>query len=330
MKHRIWLIVLLIAAAGAFMTGCDKMWPDESAPIGISKLVCGEPKVVTIWAGQHIDAGTVTVTNCTESLCVKIQTRDGWMLYESHFAIANSCAELPRNKKGHLVPGRFPYSATHNPPVSEYGCCIPLGDWEPGDTVSLAVHVVVKKGGQEETGWADTWKGCFRYVVQECYKDVNLPADSVRMRGWHPYADKNSYWKIELANVPAGYDVFNGMWVGWCAERTVTMSPNTWYTVKLWSSQDPALPARLLKNGEWDRVNYLLNNKLEGATWSEIQNAIWYLLGLLTPKPGGRASQMVDDAEANGDGFRPMTGQWIAVLLADGPNTQLTFIEVDP
>jgi hypothetical protein len=39
---------------------------------------------------------------------------------------------------------------------------------------------------------------------------------------------------------------------------------------------------------------------------------------------------MAEDAAANGNGWRPGTGDWIAVVTETADNVQLCFIEVDP
>jgi hypothetical protein len=341
MKQRAWLLTLIaVMAVGLLTTGCDRLWEEPEATFEIARTVCGEPKVVTIWAGQHIDAGTVTVQNCEDSMCVKIETSGDWVITESHFAIGNSCEGLPRNKKGNLVPGRFQYTAVNDPPVTEYRYCIPIGDWEPGDTVYIAVHVVVARfdeGGellQEETGWADSWKGCFWYEIQECYKDVTLPTYPIRLRGFYP--GTSSYWRIQLDGInETGYNVWNGdQWLGWCSEKTVGMYPGRWYTVTLLSSQDPNMPDRV-KYGtyrglrRWDCVNWLLNNKPTGLTNAQMQNIVWYLVGELAAMPSGLAVY-INQALTEGTGFRPEIGQWIAVVTLTPQTVQLCFIEVDP
>ena len=337
MKHRLWLVGLaLLVATGVLTTGCDQMWAEDDGLVRLSRVVCGDPDTTTIWAGQHFDAGDVIINNCEESLCVRIEIDEPWMMSESHFAWAATCAELPRNKKGNLVPGQFPLQMVHDPMVDGYRYCVPLGDYEVGDTVAIAVHVVVWNGENEETGWAGTWKGCYKYVVQECYKDVSLPTYPIRMRGWHPWAAEQSYWKVELDGInEAGYNVWNGYWRGWCSEKNVTMNQNTWYTITLLSSQDPTMPDRV-KYGtyrgerEWDCINWLLNNKPVGATYQQLQNAFWYLGGEILAKPAGLAGTMVDNALANGQGFRPETGDWIAVITLTPTRVQLCWVEVDP
>jgi hypothetical protein len=330
MKHTLKL-ALLVVAIGLVFTGCDKMWTAPQGPDEIRSafyLVCGDPDTFDIVAGQHYDAGDILVQNCTSYVLVKIVTEDGWTMSESHVAIANTCAELPRNPKGALVPGQFPYSATHDPAVTEYTYYIPIGDWEPGDTVAIAVHVVVANGYQQETGWGDTWKGCFRYVIKDCWKDVSLPTGFIRLRGWYPNGTY-SYWRIELGNVPTGFDVWNGIWSGWCAEPNVYMNQNTWYDVRLWSTLDPTIPPRVQNDG-WDNVNYLLNHKHPDATFNDVQAAIWYLLGRAAYPSDAEARWMADQATMYGDGYKPPVGGWIAVICETDERVQLVFIEVDP
>ena len=113
------------------------------------------------------------------------------------------------------------------------------------------------------------------------------------------------------------------------------MYPNTWYTITLLSSQDPTMPDRVKYGAyrglrRWDCVNWLINNKPTGVTYTELQNAFWYLTGELATMPGGNAGTMVQDALLYGTGFRPETGQWIAVVMLSPSNVQLCWIEVDP
>jgi hypothetical protein len=336
MKKRLWILPLaLIAVAALFTTGCEEMWAEQDGVVRTSYLRCGDPDTFDIIAGQHYDAGDILVWNCTSYVIVKITTHDPWTMTESQLAWADDCADLPRNKRGKLVPGRFPYNTTHDPAVTEYTYMIPMGDWEPGDTVALAFHCVVWMDSiNEETGWGGEWKGCFKFVIKECFKDVSLPTYPIRMRGFHP--GPNSYWRVELDGInETGYNVWNGTdWRGWCSERLVTMYPNRWYTVTLLSSQDPGMPDRV-KYGtyrglrRWDCVNWFLNN-MPTLTVNQKQSVIWYLVGELHYKPSGAVGDAIDDALLYGNGFRPETGDWIAVITLTPRNVQLCFIEVDP
>jgi hypothetical protein len=78
---------------------------------------------------------------------------------------------------------------------------------------------------------------------------------------------------------------------------------------------------------DWNRINYILNHKPDGATIMEIQKAIWhYTDGLVPDNPTTQA--IVDDADANGGDYEPGVGDVIAVILFIGENNQCTFFEV--
>ena len=74
--------------------------------------ICGTPQPVTLFAGQTIDAGTVTVSNDDTSLYVTYSAVDPWWLSETHLHVADSEAGIPQNRKGNPVPGNFQYSRT--------------------------------------------------------------------------------------------------------------------------------------------------------------------------------------------------------------------------
>lgn len=159
--------------------------------------------------------------------------------------------------------------------------------------------------------------------------ELNLPATIVRIE----VSDgTESYFDTELSEVPSGYDVTNGTYLGWCVDTTAAMarSPAT-HAVKLYSSGNP--PGGLA--GErWDMVNYILNHK-QGAA-EDIQQAIWYFVHMDSSYTPTRtmAWTIVNDTLANGDGFVPEYGQIIAVicypmvLLPEPTDVQISIIEV--
>jgi len=152
----------------------------------------------------------------------------------------------------------------------------------------------------------------------------NLPTSPVNMT----VVDGSvSYFTITLSNVPAGYDVSNGDYIGWCLDRGHVMSRSTLLEVTLYSSLNP--PAGL-STKPWNQINYILNNK-SGRTVNVIQQAIWYFMGwwsygALTTE----AKQLVDEANMHSD-FVPAYGQIVAVIcLPTDTNQQLAMIEVAP
>jgi hypothetical protein len=294
--------------------------------------------VATLVAGRTMDAGTVRVWNDENNLYVRYVTTGDWKLEQTHVAVAESLDGIPQTRQGNPIPGRFPYQAAHDPLATEFTYTIPLAGLP--DSVLVAAHaslVAVDRGGRvlcRETGWADgedfpgkNWATYFCHVPV-VYRDVRLPLDDVRfqIRGWHPNGTY-SYWDLELAGVPVGYDVWSGHWNGWCAERTVYMTPGVWYDVSLWSTCSPNLPARV-QNAGWDNVNYLLNHKHPDATLFDTEEAIWWLLGSGPYPTDPEAILMAEDAASHGDGWRPRAGSLIAVITETADNVQLCFIEV--
>lgn len=143
-------------------------------------IPCGDPLIVDLLAGQYIDVGEVTVWNDADDLFVLIETTGGWLLTETHVAIATSMEELPQTGSGNPKVGHFDLSAEHDPPVATYQYHVAY-EYEPGVEVFIAVHAVVvlfdEEGNpvQEETAWADglefpgnSWATYFTYLVADC------------------------------------------------------------------------------------------------------------------------------------------------------------------
>ncbi|MCK4303033.1 MAG: hypothetical protein KAY24_02205 [Candidatus Eisenbacteria sp.] len=184
MKPHLWSGgVALFLALG--ILGCSESLapqnpgtPHEGAPLA---MWVSTPSTVPFLAGQTIDVGEVTVSNDEQSLCVEIGTTGGWVMTETHVAIALSVEELPQTGSGNPKIGQFALAADHDPPVASYDHCISLVAYQPGDMLFIAVHAAVElldAGGavlQEETAWAQgpefpgqSWAMYFNYVVQEC------------------------------------------------------------------------------------------------------------------------------------------------------------------
>jgi hypothetical protein len=150
---------------------------------------------------------------------------------------------------------------------------------------------------------------------------LNLPVVPVTMAAYKN--DPISKFSIVLSNVPAGYDVYNRAYLGWCIEEFIFLTEGVEYDVYLYSSYDPALPVAL-QDDDWDMVNYILNHKQGDAI--DIQNATWYFIDGGNMPSSSEGQAMVNDALANGEGFIPEPGQVIAVICAD--ETQNVIIEL--
>lgn len=146
---------------------------------------CGTSQVMTLNAGQTIDAGTVTVENDVDNLYVTFTATAPWWLSETHLHVANTLAGIPTNRKGNPKIGNFEYQVAYDPLVSEYTYTIAkadLGLVDGNNSLVVAAHAVVVQldaNGyvtDSETGWADgdtftdkgSWATYFAYTWQEC------------------------------------------------------------------------------------------------------------------------------------------------------------------
>jgi hypothetical protein len=151
----------------------------------------------------------------------------------------------------------------------------------------------------------------------------NLPSTTVQLT---VVDDTTSYFDSTLSGVGAGFDVMNGVYPGWCVDRTVTMERGVSHNVKLYSS----VPPTVLTGINWNAINYILNHK-QGDIM-DVQNAIWYFTDSYTPAGGfsTAAQAMIDDAEDNPT-YEPTIGDVLAVICLpqdDEPVAQNSIIEL--
>lgn len=169
--------VIFFLAAVLLMASCVKQTPKDDQPVdiwnGYSKYfnLKSTDSVRTLWAGQFIDAGTVTYGFREVDGIGYFYTKydcsaTEWLLTETHLYCGNFDT-MPVNikKNGTILPkiGRFPYQGVHSPtdvveyyvPISTLPCAgqeiCPTGPW--GFTVAAHCVVVTNTGGNE-TAWA--------------------------------------------------------------------------------------------------------------------------------------------------------------------------------
>ncbi len=138
---------------------------------------CGDVKVVRLLAGQHYEAGTVTVGNDYDNLYVTYETTNGWNMKGLHLFVGD-CDKLPTNKPGNLVPGQFPYKVSFDMLKTIYTFVIPLE--ELPDCYCVAAHAnVVKLDSEGEVIQSETafgegekvgknWFMKFDFCIQAC------------------------------------------------------------------------------------------------------------------------------------------------------------------
>ncbi|MCY7292026.1 MAG: hypothetical protein LH615_07575 [Ferruginibacter sp.] len=117
------------------------------------------PTVVTLFAGQTINAGNVTVTNDANFIYVTYNTANGYVLTQTHLFVG-ACALIPVNRPGNPIPGQFPYASPHSN-LTSYTYQIPITAIPLGVCGCIAAHAVVVKynaAGQivdQQTGWGN-------------------------------------------------------------------------------------------------------------------------------------------------------------------------------
>ncbi len=136
-----------------------------------------------LWGGQSTQVGRVNIWHDAEWLYVQYNLWGGWVMTESHLAIALTLDGIPQTKTGNPIPGQFPYSRTYNPPVTNDTYQVPfttelanaISEGEAGG-IYIATHAVVQlmdgeRVVRQETAWSDchtfpgkNWAKCTHYI----------------------------------------------------------------------------------------------------------------------------------------------------------------------
>jgi len=136
-----------------------------------------EPYEATLYAGQNIDVGTVSVWNDGTNLYVKYETADGWQMRETHLAVATSLEGIPQTKKGNPKVGKFTYQTEHDPWVT--ACTHVINLAELGSDVKklyIAAHAKVCKvigDGCSDPQWASRVEDYVQGTLKNGYPLTN-------------------------------------------------------------------------------------------------------------------------------------------------------------
>lgn len=160
--------ILVVALYAVLMTSCsenglmsvgdieglDAMSNTSSSLMEVNGSESGE---VDLIAGKNDVVGKVSVTNDGTQICVSYTLDqnaldDGWLIYETHLAIAGDLEDIPTNRPGNPVPGQFPYGDDELEGVEEWTFCVAFNDLnvDCDDQVYVAAHAVVKKVGYSD------------------------------------------------------------------------------------------------------------------------------------------------------------------------------------
>ncbi|MEJ7611868.1 MAG: hypothetical protein WKF88_11885 [Ferruginibacter sp.] len=182
-------IFILIAGASLFLNSCKKEQTELTAPAAVINSTTPSPvsgrvanpevceKIVTLYAGQTINAGEVTVTRDADFIYVTYTTANGWLLTQTHLFVGE-CGSIPVTGSGNPRPGQFPYKTTHNK-ITSFTYTVPVSKLGADGCGCIAAHAVVVKLNaagqviQTETGWGDgprinptgNWATRFDYCI---------------------------------------------------------------------------------------------------------------------------------------------------------------------
>jgi len=162
----------------------------------------------------------------------------------------------------------------------------------------------------------------------DCNPTVGLPPGYVTML----VEDGASSWFVmNISDVPHGYDIMDGEYLGWCAQYNIKMSRGVNHAAALYSSYDPNMPDDF-QDENWTKVNYVLNHKQDyNLDRTHLQRVIWHYIDdnyELPSDPGSDVQKMISDADENGSDFCPEPGDVIVILADCVASVQRTFLEL--
>lgn len=148
---------LLVAASAFTFTSCEKeslnptsaksnrqiLTNETITSVNINSDGTCEAVTTPLIAGQHIDAGNITVTNDADYIYVTYTTANGYTLTETHLYVGN-CEAIPVTGAGNPSPGRFPYKNGHDNTTS-YTYKVPVSAIPVGTCGCIAAHAAVEK-----------------------------------------------------------------------------------------------------------------------------------------------------------------------------------------
>jgi hypothetical protein len=156
--------------------------------------------------------------------------------------------------------------------------------------------------------------------------------ETVTMSVIQPSPDKSAYFQATIVDD----DILAGFHRAWCVDLDRHIDRRTWHNANVYSIYEE-LPLNFLEFPEnLDLVNWILNKGFVGKffspreryTFGDIQRTIWELLdNQNAPFNLGRWSQnrsdaILDEAQANGEGYIPGCNQRLLLVLLPVDETQ--------
>lgn len=186
----------------------------------VDATTCGESFETSFMAGQHFEAGIVSVSNTEDKLYVSVSMNSDWVISQTQLYVGNSTL-VPVNKKGNPQVGLFPVKDEFSPYASVVTYEFNLDDFD--DCFMVAFHANVHRldasGNivQSETAWAKgkqfiasgSWASYFTYCKQECTGCVYI-TESFQMYGGQTIPTGHLFVTNDEQNLYVTYQGENG------------------------------------------------------------------------------------------------------------------------
>jgi hypothetical protein len=163
-----FFVMVSILAIGMILAGCENTQEPttelnvmqvvtqfdvptgDNGPVTVDQSVtpCGVTHTVDLWAGQTIDAGSVTIYNDEVNLYVTVYSEFGYQAGDEQLKlwVGGDLKNLPRSPAGNPINGQFPYKITTDGGTT-YTFTIPLDDLslvnDCGDNIYVVLHADV-------------------------------------------------------------------------------------------------------------------------------------------------------------------------------------------
>ncbi len=163
---------------GGTAEGGDSRTASTTTPTTATSL----STVETLFAGQTIDAGTLTISRDETTLYIVYATNASYAIGETHLWVGTSITDVPQNRQGIVVPGQFPYVSSYSPAVNTATVQVPIS-WADGSTLFIFAHAALEGTNssiQSQTAFAGT--NVYASNRWTYYVEYTLPAYAVADR----------------------------------------------------------------------------------------------------------------------------------------------------
>ncbi len=295
-----------------------------------------EPDLAPLVTRSGKAYGSACIWNDADSIRLRLNCDPGWTIIAAHLACGDALDDFLTQGGRILPPWKQPRTdLTYGfPGVTEMDLDIPiLEGFAVGDEFLLSLQLILVQTAANgrirgvrfiqldgERLGRQRLRG---YTIGQWWPTLELPAGPVSFKGWHPGPD--SYWEHELLEVPEG-DIAPGFYPAWCIQKDATMREGKVQTATLRNPYDPDLPEPFASQA-WDQVNYLLNHRPTDLSRADTQDAIWILLGELTPEDvSAAAAAAAETAQTDGAGYIPGPEDDIGLIVDTPPDVQDTLM----